>query len=174
MKVVIFCGGQGTRLREETEHRPKPMIEVGGKPILWHIMKSFAAYGHTEFILCLGYKQHVIREYFLNYDSMNSDFTVKLSTRGEVVYHNGHREDWVVTLVDTGEFTKKGGRLKKIAPLLGRDDFLLTYGDGVSNVDLVKLVEFHRAHGRIATFTGVHPVSRFATVEMGRTACDWN
>lgn len=176
MPVVILCGGQGTRLREETEYKPKPMVEIGGKPIIWHIMKAYAHYGYKEFVLCLGYKQSRIREYFLNYQCMNNDFTIKLSSKDEVIRHNNHREDWTVTLVDTGEFTKKGTRIKRIEPYIHSNEFMITYGDGVSNVDIGRLVTFHQSHGKIATFTGVHPISRFATVETSDRGeiIDWN
>lgn len=176
MQVVILCGGQGTRLREETEYKPKPMVEIGGKPILWHIMKIYAHHGYKDFILCLGYRQSQIREYFLNYHCMNSDFTIKLSAKDEIVCHSNHREDWTVTLVDTGELTKKGTRIKRIEPYISGHEFMITYGDGVCDVDIGKLVSFHQRHGKIATFTGVHPISRFATVEMdpkGRIT-DWD
>ena len=118
MKVVILCGGLGTRLREETEYKPKPMVEIGGRPILWHIMKIYSTYGFNDFILCLGYKQHIIREYFLNYEYMNNDFTINLSSRKKAAYHSTHNEDWSVTLVDTGFETKKGTRIKKIEPYI--------------------------------------------------------
>ncbi len=176
MKVVILCGGMGTRLREETEYKPKPMVEIGGHPILWHIMKSYASHGFNEFVLCLGYKQGVIRDYFLNYQGMNNDFTIKLAARDEIVYHNNHREDWTVTLVDTGALTKKGTRIKMIERHIDGDEFMITYGDGVSDINFKKLVEFHRSHARTATFTGVHPISRFATVETNAKGeiVDWN
>jgi len=176
MKVVIFCGGQGTRLREETENKPKPMVEIGGKPILWHIMKRYSDFGYKEFILCLGYKQNAIREYFLHYASMQTDFTINLSSRDKITHHYDHDEDWTVTLIDTGALTKKGTRIKKIERFIDGDEFMITYGDGVADVDIAKLVDFHRSHGKIATFTGVHPVSRFATIERdskGRIN-DWN
>jgi glucose-1-phosphate cytidylyltransferase len=170
MKVVILCGGQGTRLREETEFRPKPMVEVGGRPILWHIMKLYAWHGHREFVLCLGYRGNVIREYFLNYHAMNSDFTVKLG-RQQIQYHGDHQEqDFSVTLAETGEDSMTGGRLKRVARYLDDDHFMLAYGDGIADVDLNKLVEFHRAHGKLATVTVVHPVSRFGVVHVGTNA----
>lgn len=176
MKVVILCGGKGTRLREETEYRPKPMIEIGGRPIIWHIMKSYSHYGFKDFVLCLGYKPHVIREYFLNYRLMNSDITVSLASENKLTCHNSHDEDWNVTLAYTGLETKKGGRLKKIAPYLEGERFMVTYGDGVSNVNISKLIECHEKKGSLATFTGVHPISRFATVKMDdkEEIIDWD
>jgi glucose-1-phosphate cytidylyltransferase len=176
MKVVILCGGMGTRLREETEYKPKPMVEIGGKPILWHIMKGYAARGFKEFVLCLGYRQQVIREYFLHYQSMNKDFTVHLSKHEEITYHSNHDEDWTVTLADTGDKTPKGTRIKMVEKYIDGDEFMITYGDGVCDVDAAKLLEFHRSHGKIATFTGVHPISRFATVETDAKGgiVDWN
>jgi len=147
MKVVILCGGLGTRLREETEFRPKPMVEVGGRPILWHIMKYYAHYGFTEFVLCLGYKGSVIKEYFLNYHAMNNDFTVSLGGTGSYVFHNAHEEqDFRVTLADTGADTMTGGRIRRIQKYVQDETFLLTYGDGLANVDITALVKFHRAH----------------------------
>jgi glucose-1-phosphate cytidylyltransferase len=169
MKVVILCGGQGTRLREETEFRPKPMVEIGGRPILWHIMKLYASHGFHDFVLCLGYRGNIIREYFLNYQAMNRDFTINLG-RQEIEYHGAHQEeDFSVTLAETGEDTMTGGRLKRVARHLNDDLFLLTYGDGLSDVDLSKLVQFHRSHGKLATVTVVRPVSRFGVVHIGTT-----
>lgn len=166
MKVVILCGGLGTRLREETEYKPKPMVRIGEKPILWHIMKIYAAYGFNDFILCLGYKQHIIRQYFLNYEYMNSDFTIYLGSRKKIMYYNAHNENWNVTLVDTGFETKKGTRVKLIEPYIEEERFMLTYGDGVGDIDVKRLLEFHTKNSKIGTFTGVHPISRFATVEL--------
>jgi glucose-1-phosphate cytidylyltransferase len=167
MKVVILCGGQGTRLREETEFRPKPMVEVGGRPILWHIMKHYAWHGFHDFVLCLGYRGNIIREYFLNYQAMNRDFTINLG-RQEIEYHGAHQEeDFSVTLAETGEDTMTGGRLKRVGRHIKEELFLLTYGDGLSDVDLSKLVAFHRAHGKLATVTVVRPVSRFGVVHIG-------
>ncbi len=160
--VIILCGGMGTRLREETEYRPKPMVEVGGRPILWHIMKMYAAAGFTDFILCLGYKGTVIREYFLNYEAMYTDFTMELGKRDSIVYHDGHRESgWRVTLVDTGADAMTGARVRRASRYVKGDRFMLTYGDGVANVDVRALLDFHRAHGRVGTVTGVRPSSRF-------------
>lgn len=175
MKVVILCGGKGTRLREETEYRPKPMVEIGNRPIIWHIMKIYSHYGFNDFVLCMGYKHHVIREYFMNYRYMNSDVTVSLSSEGKIVCHNCHEEDWNVTLAYTGQDTKKGLRIKMVAPYLDGDRFMLTYGDGVSNVNIRELIAHHDRQGTLATFTGVHPVSRFATVEHDESGkiIDW-
>jgi glucose-1-phosphate cytidylyltransferase len=162
IQTVILCGGLGTRLREETEVRPKPMVEVGGRPILWHIMKTYAVYGFTDFVICLGYKGDRIKEYFLNYEAMNNDFTVELGRRESITIHHGHQENgWKVTLADTGYNTMTGGRIKRAAPYLTGDRFMLTYGDGLSNVNLSDLLAFHRAQGTLATVTGVHPASRF-------------
>jgi glucose-1-phosphate cytidylyltransferase len=163
MKVVILCGGKGTRLREETEYRPKPMVPVGGRPILWHIMKLYAMAGHKEFILCLGYKGDQIRQWFRNYLWEVSDVTVKLGRNGHVHFHQETDEvDWVVTLVDTGEDTMTGGRIRKIAPYIGDDEeFMLTYGDGVGDVAVPALLEHHHRAGRVLTLTAVRPPGRF-------------
>jgi glucose-1-phosphate cytidylyltransferase len=162
-KVVILCGGKGTRIREETEFRPKPMVEVGHKPILWHIMKRYSYYGFNDFVLCLGYKGEMIKEYFLNYEIMNSDFTIDLgSKRKNIQIHDSHAKDrWRVTLADTGLTSMTGARLKRIKPYIETDNFMMTYGDGVANIDLNKLLEFHWSHKKIATITGVRPPSRF-------------
>lgn len=162
-KVVILCGGLGTRIREETEFKPKPMVEIGQKPIIWHIMKIYAYYGFNDFVLCLGYKGEMIKEYFLNYEIMNSNFTIELgSSRKNVTIHDSHVKDqWRVTLADTGHYAMTGARLKKIEPYIETDNFLVTYGDGVANVDLDKLWSFHLSHGKTATITGVRPPSRF-------------
>ena len=162
MKVVILCGGMGTRLREETEYRPKPMVQVGGRPILWHIMKIYAHYGFKDFIICLGYKGDMIKEYFLNYEAMNNDFTIPLDNYSNIQYHSNHQErDWCVTLADTGEETQTGARVKRIENYIDGDLFMLTYGDGVANINIKDLVEYHKSHGKIGTMTGVHPSSRF-------------
>lgn len=167
MKVVILCGGQGTRLREETEFRPKPMVEIGGRPVLWHILKTYAHHGLRDFVLCLGYRGNMIKEYFLNYEAMNSDCTVSLGSQHSVVYHNEHEErGYSVTLADTGADSMTGGRLKRIQKYVGDDTFLMTYGDGLSDVNLTRLLEFHHSHGRIATVTVVRPVSRFGILEL--------
>ena len=164
MIVVLLAGGLGTRLAEETEVRPKPMVEVGGRPILWHIMKQYAHYGFKEFAVALGYKGDTIKRYFLDYATMNSSFTVKLSS-GDAVRRGGCGEDWTVHLMDTGANTMTGGRLKRLAPLVRSGTFLMTYGDGVSNVNIKKLVEFHRSHGKLATVTAVRPPARFGGLE---------
>lgn len=162
MKIVIFCGGLGTRLREETEFRPKPLVEIGGKPILWHIMKIYSHYGFNDFVLCLGYKGYMIKEYFSHYDLFGKDFTIDLSKKGEPVIHSNHNEsDWKITFVDTGENSQKGARLKKIEKYIDGDTFMVTYGDGVADIDINKLLDFHKQHGKMATLTGVHPISRF-------------
>ncbi len=167
MKVIILCGGLGTRLREETEYRPKPMVPVGGHPILWHIMKYYAHFGHKEFILCLGYKGESIKDYFRNYHWNTSDVTLKLGSNPQLRYHNSHDEDdWVVTLLDTGQETMTGGRLLRAMKFVGDETFLLTYGDGVSNVDLDKLVEKHRECEVTATLTSVQPAARFGELGM--------
>lgn len=158
--VVILCGGLGTRLREETEYKPKPLVEIGGKPILWHIMKVYAAAGFRRFILCIGYKGHLIREYFLNYKTNNCDFTINL-TSSDLKLHGCHSDDWEVTIAETGASAQTGARVKKIEKYIDTDSFLLTYGDGVANVDAAKLLAFHQEHGKIGTITGIHPTSRF-------------
>ena len=141
MKVVILCGGRGTRLREETEIRPKPLVEVGNRPILWHIMKIYSHYGFNDFVLCLGYKGDLIKDYFLNYEAMNNDFTINLGNRNNISFHNAHLEkDWNVTLVDTGAHTQTGARIKKIEEYIDGETFMVTYGDGVGNVDIIKLL----------------------------------
>jgi glucose-1-phosphate cytidylyltransferase len=165
MKVVLLAGGLGTRLREETEFRPKPMVAIGTRPILWHIMKTYAHYGHREFVICLGYKGDVIRDYFLNYEVRHRDVTVTLGSR-DVQVHGSHAETgWSVTLAETGETTRTGGRLGRVARfLLDGERFMVTYGDGVADIDLGRLLEFHRAHGKLATLTAVRPSSRFGEV----------
>jgi len=167
MKVVILCGGLGTRLREETEFRPKPMVPIGGRPILWHIMKLYAHYGHTEFILCLGYKGEIIKDYFRNYHWNTCDVTLRLGPTPEITYHGQHaEEDWTVTLLDTGLETQTGGRLRRALAFIDTDTFLFTYGDGLSDSDLHKSIEFHRAHGAIATVTAVKPSGRFGELAL--------
>jgi glucose-1-phosphate cytidylyltransferase len=167
MKVIILCGGMGTRLREETEYKPKPMVEIGGKPILWHIMKHYAHYGHKEFVLALGYKGDVIRNYFLNFYNYNSDFTVDLSNNGRVEIHNAYiKEDWKVTLVETGDDSMTGYRTKLCGKYITEDRFMLTYGDAVSNVNIKELLTFHTKMSTIGTVTGVYPPSRFGDLEI--------
>ena len=160
MKVVILAGGFGTRLSELTESIPKPMVAVGGRPILWHIMRIYAHFGHKDFFLALGYKASLIKEYFLNYRSLNADLTVDLAT-GYVSSHQTDDADWKVTLVDTGLSSMTGGRIKRLQPFIGDQTFMLTYGDGVSDIDLDALLEFHRSHGKMVTVTAVHPGARF-------------
>lgn len=161
MKVVILCGGWGTRLGHQTEVIPKPMVPIGNKPILWHIMKIYSHYGFNDFIICLGVKADIIKNYFYQYDIITGDFTVDMSTKN-VEYHNSHNEnDWKVTLIDTGLDTLKGGRIKRIEKYLDSDTNMVTYGDGVADIDINKLLEFHKSHNKIVTITGVHPPSRF-------------
>lgn len=161
MKVVILCGGFGTRLHQETEVRPKPMVEIGGRPILWHIMKTFAHYGHKEFVLCLGYKGESIKNYFLNYNEINNDFTIDLSNGNLEIHNNQDETDWKITLVNTGLNTMTGARVKRIEEFVDGDLFMLTYGDGVTDIDINKLVEFHKSQNKIGTVTGVSPPSRY-------------
>lgn len=165
MKVVIFAGGLGTRISEETEIRPKPMVEIGGKPILWHIMKIYGHYGFNEFIICLGYKGYLIKEYFMHYFLHNSDLTIELGTNKHNIHYT-NTESFTVTLVDTGLHTKTAGRLKQVEKYLGNDDFMLTYGDGLANVDLNQLKQFHKSHGKIATVTAVQPEARFGGLDL--------
>lgn len=166
MKVVLLAGGLGTRISEESHLKPKPMIEVGGRPILWHIMKLYSHYGFNDFIVCLGYKGYVVKEYFANYVLHNADLTVDLA-KGSVEYHATNHEPWRVTLVDTGAETMTGGRLKRVAQYLAPNEpFCLTYGDGVSDIDLAALVEFHKAHGKQATVSAVSPPGRFGALEI--------
>ncbi|NQT92322.1 MAG: glucose-1-phosphate cytidylyltransferase [Lentisphaerae bacterium] len=167
MKTVILCGGMGTRLREETEYRPKPMVEIGGRPILWHIMKTYSNHGFRDFVLCLGYRGDVIREYFLNYEANNNDFTVCLGDKRRIQYHEPHKEqDFSVTLADTGYDTMTGGRIRRVSKYLDDDTFMLTYGDGLADVDLKGLLNFHKSHGRLATVTAVRPFSRFGLMDV--------
>lgn len=167
MKVVILCGGLGMRLREETEYRPKPMVEIGGHPILWHIMKLYAYHGFREFVLCLGYRGNMIKDYFLNYEAMNNDFTISLGQQNCITYHNAHAEqDFQVTLADTGLTTMTGGRLKRIQKYLEDDTFMMTYGDGLCDLNIRSLLDFHRQHNRLATVTAVRPITRFGTLRL--------
>jgi glucose-1-phosphate cytidylyltransferase len=165
MKVAILAGGVGSRLAEETEIKPKPMVEIGGKPILWHIMKHYAHYGFKDFVVALGYKGEYIKRYMIDYCSLHANLTVDLHN-GNVLVHEGEREDWRVELVDTGQATLTGGRIKRLAAYLDEKTFMLTWGDGVSNVDLYKLLEFHRSHGRLATVTAVRPTARFGKLDI--------
>ena len=165
MKAVILAGGFGTRLSEETVYKPKPMVEIGGKPILWHIMKTFAHFGHIDFYVALGYKAELIKEYFLHYRTLNADFTVDLGT-GIVNSHQLDEVDWKVTLVNTGQNSMTGGRVKRMKHFIGNETCLLTYGDGLSDVDLDQLITFHKSHGKMVTVTAVHPGARFGELEM--------
>lgn len=163
MKTVILAGGMGTRLSEETDIRPKPMVEIGGRPILWHIMKTYAHYGHTDFIICLGYKGYYIKEYFSNYFLHQADLTVDMKTN-TIEYHHSKAEPWRVTLIDTGAATLTGGRLKRVREYIGNETFLMTYGDGVADVDINASVEQHRKARRLATITAVQPSGRFGAL----------
>lgn len=165
MKSVILAGGLGTRLSEETNLKPKPMVEIGGKPLLWHIMKIYSAYCINDFIICCGYRGYIIKEYFANYFLHMSDVTFDLRTNSMEV-HERHAEPWRVTLVDTGDHTMTGGRLKRVMPHLGDEDFCFTYGDGVGDVDITRLLDFHKSHGKLATLTAVQPPGRFGTLNL--------
>ena len=164
VKVVILAGGLGSRLSEETESKPKPMVQIGGHEILWHIMKTYAHYGYKEFVVALGYKGEVIKRYFLDYCELSSNLSLSLAD-GAVTVHDGERLDWAVHLVDTGLETETGGRIKRLAPWLDSEPFMLTYGDGVADIDIGCLVAFHQAHGRLATVTAVRPPARFGGLE---------
>ncbi len=169
MKVVVLCGGLGTRLREETEYRPKPMVEIGGRPILWHIMKMYAHRGFREFVLCLGYRGNMIKEYFLNYEAMNNDFTICLGRQSPISYHETHTEQgFQVTLAETGLATMTGGRLKRVEKYIDGDTFMMTYGDGLADIDVRRLLAFHQQHGKLVTVTAVRPTSRYGMVELAR------
>ncbi|MFC5498467.1 glucose-1-phosphate cytidylyltransferase [Caenimonas terrae] len=165
MKLVILAGGLGTRISEETSVRPKPMVEIGGRPILWHIMKMYSCHGVNEFILCLGYKGYLIKEFFANYFLHTSDVTIDLSSNA-IEVHQRTAEPWKVTMVETGESTMTGGRLKRVAPYLGDEDFCFTYGDGVADVDITKLIAYHRSSSRLATLTAVQPPGRFGALNL--------
>jgi glucose-1-phosphate cytidylyltransferase len=167
MKVVLFAGGLGTRISEETDTRPKPMVEIGGKPILWHIMKIYSHYGFNDFVVCLGYKGFLIKEYFMNYFLHNSDITVDLSNNKTEI-HGTSAESFKVTLVETGLNTKTAGRLKQVQKYIGEEDFLLTYGDGVCDVNLTDLIAFHKAHGKLATVTAIQLDARFGGMDLGQ------
>jgi len=166
MKTVLLAGGLGTRLREETEYRPKPMVPIGGQPILWHIMKTFAHYNQKNFIVCTGYKGEMIRNYFQNFQTMNMDFTVKLNDRNSLQTHGQIAEDWTVTVADTGPTTMTGGRLHAIKSYVGNETFMCTYGDGVADIDIDALLSFHKSHGRTATLSSVRPQSRFGVLDI--------
>jgi len=168
MKVVILAGGYGTRLAEYTDKRPKPLVEIGGIPILHHIMKIYARYGHKDFIVALGYKASMIKDYFLNYSIRNSDFSVDLST-GKVAMHSNKSVDWTVTLIDTGLNTMTGGRLKRIKEQIGHETFMLTYGDGLSDIDISSLLSFHQNHGKLVTVTAVRPKAKFGELSLAES-----
>jgi len=166
MKVVLLAGGFGTRISEESHLKPKPMVEIGGKPILWHIMKEYSHYGFDEFIICCGYKQHVIKEWFADYYLHNSDITFDFSNDNQMTVHNNVAEPWKVTLIDTGLNTMTGGRVKRVQKYIGDEPFMLTYGDGVSDVNIEELVKFHKLHGKIATMTAVNVGQQFGVIDI--------
>lgn len=166
MKVVILCGGLGTRLREETEYKPKPMVEIGDRPILWHIMKIYSAYGFNEFVLCLGYKGEMIKDYFYHYKTRNNDFSINLRS-GDIAVHDSKEEnDWNVILANTGLYSMTGARIKRVEKYIDDDQFMLTYGDGVTDLNISELLEFHKKHGKIGTVTGVYPPSRYGELRI--------
>jgi glucose-1-phosphate cytidylyltransferase len=165
MKVVVLAGGLGSRLSEFTGVIPKPMVQVGGKPILWHILQTYSSYGHNDFYLALGHKAEVVKEFFLKYRSINADFTVDL-TSGEISHHNLDKVNWKVTLVNTGENTMTGGRIKRMRDFVGNETFMLTYGDGVANINIQALLDFHYSHGKMVTLTAVRPAARFGELEI--------
>lgn len=171
MKVVLLAGGFGTRISEESHLKPKPMIEIGGQPILWHIMKSYSYYGFNEFVICAGYKQHVIKEYFAEYYLHRSDITFDFSKDNKVTIHNNVAEPWKVTIVDTGLNTMTGGRIKRIKEYVGDEPFLLTYGDGVCDVNIKELVKFHTDNRKLVTMTAIQPGGRFGTLEIDKSNC---
>ncbi|MEG0909603.1 MAG: glucose-1-phosphate cytidylyltransferase [Bacilli bacterium] len=166
MKVVILAGGFGTRISEESQFIPKPMIEIGGQPILWHIIKEYSHYGFNEFVICLGYKQQIIKEYFNNYYLNHSDLTYDMESN-EITVHNSASEPWKITLVDTGLNTMTGGRIKRIQEYIGNEPFMMTYGDGVCDIDIKKLVDFHKKHGKLATITAIQPGGKFGALDLG-------
>ncbi len=167
MQAIILCGGKGTRMREETEYRPKPMVEVGGMPILWHIMKIYSHYGVRDFILCLGYKGHMIKEYFRHFEWLANDFTLFLGKgRGKVVSHVHSPEDWTITFADTGLETDTGGRVKRVERYVEGEEFFLTYGDGVADVNIRELYRFHKLRKKIGTVTGIHPPSKYGVLDV--------
>lgn len=166
MKIVILCGGKGTRMREETEYRPKPLVLVGGKPIIWHIMKIYSYYGFNDFILCTGYKSEMIKQYFMEMYWRNNDFTLHINGGKHIDYHTREEENWKVTIVDTGLETMTAGRLKKVEKYIDDDNFMFTYGDGLSNVNINELLKYHKHKATIATLTGVHPISTFGLMEV--------
>lgn len=165
MKVVILCGGLGTRMQEETELKPKPMVEIGGKPLLWHIMSIYAAHGYKDFTIALGYKGEYVKNYFLNYYYLRDNLTVHLND-GKVDVHGVGREDWTVNLIETGANTETGGRIKRLSPWIKNETFMMTYGDGISNINIQELVKFHKKHGKLATITTVRAPARFGTLDL--------
>lgn len=168
MKIILLAGGLGTRISEESQYKPKPMIEIGGKPILWHIMKEYSYYGFYEFIICAGYNQHIIKEWFADYFLHNSDITFDYTHgKNEMIIHNQHCEPWKVTVVDTGLRTMTGGRIKRVQPYIGNEPFMMTYGDGVCDVDIADLVKFHQSHGKIATLTSVRLEQQKGVLDIG-------
>ncbi|MGN6093154.1 MAG: glucose-1-phosphate cytidylyltransferase [Luteibacter jiangsuensis] len=167
MKAVILAGGLGTRIAEESDYKPKPMVEVGGRPLLWHIMKSYSKHGIKDFVVCLGYKGYVIKEYFFNYYRHTADLEINLRT-GEASVLNTQAEDWTITLIDTGQDTMTGGRVKRVRQYLGEETFCLTYGDGLSDIDISREVSFHRQHGKLATVAAVQPPGRFGVLNLGQ------
>jgi glucose-1-phosphate cytidylyltransferase len=169
MKAVILAGGLGTRIAEESDYKPKPMVEVGGRPLLWHIMKSYSKHGIKDFVICLGYKGYVIKEYFFNYYRHTADLEINLRT-GEAAVLDTQAEDWTITLIDTGQDTMTGGRVKRVRQYLGDETFCLTYGDGLSDIDIASEVAFHKAHGKLATVAAVQPPGRFGVLNMGQNA----
>ena len=167
MKVVILAGGFGTRIRDVAEDIPKPMIPIGPFPILWYIMNTYSKFGHTDFIICLGYKGQLIKDFFLNYKPYTSDFTISFGENGDIQFHNkSHHSNWTVTLVDTGLKSKTGSRISRIRDFIGQEDFMLTYGDGVANIDINKLIKFHKNHGKMVTLTAVRPAARFGELKL--------
>lgn len=168
MKVLILAGGLGSRLSEETTLKPKPMVEIGGKPILWHVMKIYSHYGFNEFIILCGYKGYMIKEYFANYYRHMSDMTIDMATN-KITHHKNHSEPWKVTLIDTGQETMTGGRIKRVKEYIGEEPFMLTYGDGVSDVDIHQLIQFHQQHGKAITMTAVQPEGRFGSLQIDET-----
>ena len=172
MKVVILAGGFGTRISEESQYKPKPLVEIGGMPILWHIMKGYAHFGHVEFIVCAGYKQECIKDWFANYFLHTSDVSFDYRAgRNEMTVHRSSAEPWKVTVVDTGLNTLTGGRVKRVKDYIGSETFMLTYGDGVSNVDIKALLEFHKAHGKLVTLTSVNPGQRYGSLDIDGSGC---
>jgi glucose-1-phosphate cytidylyltransferase len=166
MKTVILCGGQGTRLREHTEVTPKPMVEIGGMPILWHIMKTYANHGYKDFVLCLGYKGDMIKNYFYHYEMLSNDFTIELGSKNIEIHPRHDEHGWKVTLVDTGEHAMTGARVKRVEKYIDGEEFLLTYGDGVTDLNIAKEVEFHKSHGKLATVAGVNPPSCYGELNI--------